>query len=105
MILVYILIFALSCVSAVLAVNQRKLVMRICSAEGVAEERNKQLANAAMHISDNQKEIEKLREELEEFKLADQRQDKKLEEVLEKKWEDAIQVISNFDPFSKGEKE
>lgn len=29
--------------------------------------------------------------------------DNKLAETLEKKWEDAVQVISNFDPFRPGE--
>lgn len=30
-------------------------------------------------------------------------EEKKLEELLEKKWEDAISTISNFDPFAAGE--
>lgn len=103
MIFAYILIFALSCVSIALTVNQMKLIRRICSVEGLAEERNKQLASAAKHISDSIKEVEKLRDEFEEYKLEDRQQGEKLEEVLTKKWEDAIQVITNFDPFAQGE--
>ena len=38
-----------------------------------------------------------------EKKLDEKDDAERLEKALEKKWEDAIQTISNFDPFAQGE--
>ena len=56
----------------------------------------------ARSLADANRKIEELRAELTtlEDQLNDDHVAEELGKVLEKKWEDAINVISNFDPFA-----
>ncbi|MBQ4254218.1 MAG: hypothetical protein II712_05245 [Erysipelotrichaceae bacterium] len=52
------------------------------------------MISVSMHVAD----LEKIVEE-----NGDEHKAEELEKLLEKKWEDAIQTISDFDPFRVGE--
>ena len=52
------------------------------------------LISMSQHVAELEKSVET---------NSDEHKGEELEKLLEKKWEDAIQTISNFDPFRVGE--
>ena len=52
------------------------------------------LISTSQHVAELEKAVEK---------NSDESKGEKLEELLARKWEDAIQTISDFDPFRAGE--
>ena len=110
--MIYALVLLVVCVGVLAIITakaqneQDKLIDRLASLSLQVSQDKAAVAVAAAKLEQQEDMIRMLGEKIEKLNLTIEQttEDKKLSEVLEKKWEDAIQTISNFDPFGDNNK-